>query len=164
MSDTKKEWLIAIGKIAATILLVYMAIHFLIGIHIYHGNYMAPWMRDGDLVITSRIEERMVNRVAAYKYADGSTRFGRIIAVPGDVVNIDAEGHYFINNNVPLEQVYYDTAVTDECIAFPYTVPDDTLFILNDMREDMNDSRMAGAIPTSDIEGIVYFTMSRRGF
>lgn len=46
----------------------------------------------------------------------------------------------------------------------PYTVEEGRAFVLNDYREDTDDSRSFGAVSLNDIEGPLIFSMRRRGF
>lgn len=165
-----KGLLIRLGIIGASI---FILLFFILGIHIYHGNYMAPWMKDGDLVFILKTASNYADRVVAYK-ANGETRFGRVVGLSGDVINI-TQDTYTINGSIPVEKVYYDTRgeITE-------TVPEGCVFVLNDNREDTsmnnsgngydgaiaqyNDSRTFGSIPIKNIEGVVVFEMSRRGF
>ena len=104
--------------------------------------------------------------VVSYKvdYLLDTTRFGRIIGVPGDIINITEEGHYTINGNIPMENIYYNTFPAENGITYPYTVPEDSYFIMNDYREDTVDSRTYGAIHKNNIIGQQYLELQRRGF
>ncbi len=96
-----------------------------------------------------------------YRY-NGSDRFGRIIAMEGDVVDIDA-GSVTVNGYSFVDDTVYPTTKDGSEISFPYTVPDDCVFVLNDHRENPVDSRKYGAVPKGSVEGKVIFVMRRRG-
>ena len=81
----------------------------------------------------------------------------------GQTINITEEGNYTINNNVTMENIYYNT-FPGENIEYPYTVPENSYFIMNDYRDNINDSRTYGAINIKDIEGPVFLDLRRRGF
>ena len=55
-------------------------------------------------------------------------------------------------------------ALEEANITFPYTVPNDTYFVLNDYRPDPTDSRMYGGIPKTDTKGKIFLMLRRRGF
>ena len=134
-------------------------------IHVMHGNDMYPSIRDGDLVITYRlVNTYMADHVFEYKQ-DGITHFGRIVGVAGDRIEFDGNGYYKINGNVPAEDQFYITEeVKSSGIKFPYTVPDDCVFILSDYRIQSEDSRVFGGIPIKDLVGEVVLVFRRRGF
>ena len=63
------------------------------------------------------------------------------------------------------EDIYYPTyQAENSTVSYPYTVEEGKAFILNDYREDTNDSRAFGAVDMSDIEGPIILSLRRRGF
>lgn len=151
-------------KVALTVVIVFLLLQFVFGIHIYRGNNMAPALNDGSLIILYKIDKTMYSDlVVGYKNGN-TTRFGRVCGVPGDIINITEEGKYTINGSIPMENVYYNTFPAENGITYPYTVPEDSYFIMNDYREDTLDSRTLGAINIKDIVGQEYIELQRRGF
>lgn len=129
------------------------------GFHFYHGNNMITSLRDGELVLVSKISPPLADRVIVYS-AEGQTRFARVIGMPGDEIEITKD-KYTINGSVPTETVFFDTTSETDVKV---TVPENSVFVLNDYREDVSDSRTFGAIDKKNIKGVVIFSMSRRGF
>lgn len=158
---------LAIGlvvKIGAVVLVVWGLFTFVLGITIHYGNNMHPMVRDGDLVITLRPQSPYINAAVMYKH-DDKTTVGRVVALEGSVVDIAKNGGITVNGNVPTEEVFYPTYPADGSdIMYPYTVPQGKVFILNDFREDTNDSRSFGAVDAGDLQGTLLLTMRRRGF
>ena len=151
-------------KIAAIVLVVWGLFTFVLGITIHYGNNMHPMVRDGDLVITLRLQKPFINAAVMYRH-DGRTTVGRVIAMEGSVVDITKNGTITVNGNAPSEEVFYPTYPADGSdIKYPYTVPEGKVFILNDFREDTNDSRSFGAVDTGELKGTLLLTMRRRGF
>ena len=151
-------------KIAVIVLVVWGVFTFVLGITIHYGNNMHPMVRDGDLVITLRLEKPYINAAVMYGH-DGKTTVGRVIAMEGSVVDISDNGGITVNGNTPTEEVFYPTYPANGSeIQYPYTVPQGKVFILNDFREDTNDSRSFGAVDTGDLQGTLLLTMRRRGF
>lgn len=144
---------------------IYILLTFVFGIHIVHDNNMFPSIRDGDLVITYRLVNRYAtDHVFAYEY-EGKTYFGRIVGVGGDVISISDDGVYTVNGNVPYEDQFYPTNRAESSnVTYPYTVPYDAVFILEDYRLQTKDSRSFGAIPIKALKGEVALTLRRRGF
>lgn len=162
---TTKQLLVGLLiKIAVIALAVWGLFTFVLGITIHYGNNMHPMVRDGDLVITFRLEAPFINAAVMYEHG-GRTTVGRVIALEGSVVNIDKNGTFTVNGNVPTEEVFYPTFPADNSeIQYPYTVPQGKVFILNDFREDINDSRSFGAVDIGELKGNLLLTMRRRGF
>ena len=151
-------------KIAVIVLVVWGVFTFVLGITIHYGNNMHPMVRDGDLVITLRLQKPYINAAVMYGH-DGKTTVGRVIAMEGSVVDISDNGGITVNGNTPTEEVFYPTYPANGSeIQYPYTVPQGKVFILNDFREDTNDSRSFGAVDTGDLQGTLLLTMRRRGF
>ena len=125
---------------------------------------MHPMVRDGDLVITYRLQKPYINAAVMYAH-DGDTTVGRVVAMEGSVVNITKDGGFTVNGNAPVEEVFYPTFPAEGSeVQYPYTVPQGKVFILNDFREDTKDSRSFGAVDTGDLKGTLLLTLRRRGF
>lgn len=151
-------------KIAVIALIIWGVFTFVLGIMIHYGNNMHPMVRDGDLVISLRLQKPYINAAVMYGH-DGKTTVGRVIAMEGSVVDIAENGGITVNGNTPTEEVFYPTyPANGSDIKYPYTVPEGKVFILNDFREDTNDSRSFGAVDTGDLKGTLLLTMRRRGF
>lgn len=132
-------------------------------IYITHDNNMYPSIKDGDLVITYKLEDYYEEDVVLFE-KDGKMYLGRIVAKGGDVVNIQEDGLFTINGMTPYETVFYTTAPAEENgVAFPYEVGEGEFFVLNDMREISLDSRVLGGIPEESLRGKVVFTVRHRG-
>ena len=82
--------------------------------------------------------------------------------MPGNVVEV-SDNVLMVNGFGLYENTVYPTPVEGSKITYPYTVPEDTVFVLNDYRSDLKDSRTYGGIPLSDTEGKVILVIRRRG-
>ncbi|MBR5425960.1 MAG: signal peptidase I [Clostridiales bacterium] len=148
-------------KVAITVAVVVILCVFVVGIHVNHGHSSYPMIKDGDLVITWKLGTPDNGEEIAYKH-DGKVKFGRIVAKAGDEVSIENDC-VLVNGYNIIEDVVYPTKADGAVISFPYIVPQGTVFVLNDFRSDVGDSRTYGAIPMSDVEGEVIFVLRRRG-
>ena len=148
-------------KVVITIGVIAILLIFVIGIHVNHSNSSYPMIKDGDLVVVWKIGEAANGEEVAYK-SDGQIRFGRVVAKGGDVIDI-RESYITVNDYGVTEDVVYPTSSEGSAIEFPYTVPEGSLFILNDFREDTNDSRSFGGVALTEVEGKVIFLLRRRG-
>ena len=149
-------------RIAVTVLFVWLMITFVTGIYICHGDSSYPMIKDGDLCITLRPAKPHQGDLIACRTDDG-VRFMRVIAFGGDTVDF-ADQRVIVNGSGIYEDVVYPTSAEGADISFPYTVPDDTFFVLNDHRGDVSDSRTFGGISADDYKGKIIFVMRRRGF
>ena len=148
-------------KTGIMVLVVWVLLRFVAGIHICHNNNAYPTIRDGEFCLTYRLAEPKQGTMVVYKQ-DGEVKFGRIIAFGGDKVEI--RNDYVSVNDLGLsENVVYPTSAEGSAISYPYQVPNNCVFILNDFRSDISDSRTYGGVPLEAVEGAVVFTMRMRG-
>ncbi|MCR4846379.1 MAG: signal peptidase I [Eubacterium sp.] len=149
-------------KIGVTAVVVAFLLVFVFGIYVKHDNSSYPMIKDGDLCITYKLSDIKDGDEIAYK-KDGKIRFGRVVALPGDTVDVN-DGNLAVNGYAAFENAVYPTTVEGIPIKLPYRVPEGTYFVLNDYRDDITDSRTYGGIGKSDIKGKVIFLLRIRGF
>ena len=153
-----KKLLLFLIKVLATALVVSLALQFVVGVYVIHSNDMYPMLCDGDLLITYKLSPYYPGSVIAYESDDEQLRFGRVIATGGDEVDINDTGTVYINGLVTTERIYYETKPEELSeIQFPYLVEQDSVFVLNDMREMTTDSRLFGSISTDNCLGRIVF-------
>ena len=119
-------------------------------------------------IAATKLELISSNDTVVYEQ-DDTKRIGRVVAFGGDTVSFSDSGELIVNGNVITEEVFYPTMQDDSSnITYPYTVPEDTMFILNDYRtgtnESFNDSRKYDAIDTKQVKGKIILLVRRRGF
>ena len=148
-------------KIFVTALVLTVVFRFIAGIHICHTNSAYPTIRDGEFCLTYRLADLKQGTMIVY-HRDGEVRFGRVIAFSGDKVNIFND-FISVNDYGISENAVYPTSPEGSAISYPYQVPENCVFVLNDFRSDISDSRTYGGIPLEDVEGAVVFTMRMRG-
>ena len=144
---------------------VIAVLSFVIAVTIVHDTDNFPAVKDGDLVIAYRLTGVYTGDLVLYE-SDGKIRAGRICGVAGDEINIPVNDiYYMVNGTIPYEVIYTDTRRAGKStVKYPFVVPDETYFILNDNRDETSDSREFGVIPKSNILGKVVLTIRRRGF
>ena len=148
-------------KLGATALAVWLLLTFVAGICVCHSNASYPMIKDGDFCLFYRLSDPVQGDEIIYR-KDGETHFGRVIAQSGDKVEIYND--YITVNGLGLyDDAVYPTSSKGSVIEYPYIVPDHCVFVLNDYRSDLSDSRSYGGIPLKDVCGSVVFIMRRRG-
>ena len=151
-------------KIAVAAAVVWSVFTFVLGMSVHYGNNMFPAVHDGDLLVSLRMQKPYINSVVLYRI-NGKTEVGRVIALEGSVVDIAKNGLLTVNGVAPTAEIFYATyQAENSSIEFPYTVESGKVFILNDFRDDTNDSRVFGAVDKKDLEGPMLFTVRRRNF
>lgn len=153
------SFLIKIGITAVVLVLLFL---FLFTVRIWHQNDMYPSVRDGELVLFLRPGKLTSETVVLYKTDDGAEHMGRVAAMSGEVVEIMEDSGVRVNGNITYQTVPYHTP--KGTITYPYTVADDSYFLLGDYREQETDSRTYGSIRRDQIIGVLIFAMQFRGF
>ena len=148
-------------KVFVTLIVLTVVFRFIAGIHICHTNCAYPTIRDGEFCLTYRLAELKQGTMIVYRH-DGEVKFGRVIAFGSDKVSIFND-FISVNDYGISENAVYPTSPDGSAISYPYQVPENCVFVLNDFRSDLSDSRTCGGIPLEDVEGAVVFTMRMRG-
>ena len=158
-------WMLLLIKAVAILLLVVCTFTFVLGIHIQEGNRMYPFIMDGDLIITYKLDDYKVGDVVVYRHPDtGETQVSRIVAIGDNTIDITAYGDLLINGSVPTEQVFYPTTPLEGTnVEYPYVMRKGGYFVLDDYRTQGDDSRYFGQLLKDDLMGKVVYVFRRRG-
>jgi signal peptidase I len=150
-------------KLCAVLLALWAIFTFVFGIRQVDGESMYPRLRDGDLILYYRLEQDyQVGDVVAFSVC-GEPQEARIVAQGGDVVELSSDGQLLVNGAVQQEDIFYLTEPQGEDITYPYTVEEDSYFVLSDSRTSGIDSRSFGSISQKEIRGKVITVLRRRG-
>ncbi len=123
------------------------------------GNSMAPTLTDGEVVISFKGGSNFQPGDIVAFYYDNKILVKRVIAGPGDWVNIDEKGTVFINEQELYEPYLAEKALGDCNITLPYQVPESKLFVMGDHRSVSLDSRNTalGCVGNDQIVGQLVF-------
>ena len=126
-------------------------------LHIY-GDSMSPTLNNGDIVLALKGKKFKPGDIIAF-HSNNKVLVKRVIAESGDAVSIDSSGTVSVNDTV-LEEPYVSAVSFGQCdLAFPYQVPEHSLFVMGDHREVSIDSRTTeiGCVPDDQIIGKIVF-------
>ena len=143
---------------AVILFVVWILVFRVCGIMRVDGNSMRPACHPGDIVFFLRILPDGVDYGDAVilKDASGEYLIKRIAGLPGDVMEVDREGHLTRNGaKVQETDVIFGLSETGDSVDYPYTVPEGSYFFLGDNRPVSLDSRMLGAAGREEIKGKV---------
>ena len=122
------------------------------------GSSMEPNLKNGELVITSKFFDYKKGDIIAFYYND-MILIKRAIATEGDVIYMEDDGTVYINNEIQQESYVKELNYGKCNLKFPYTVPNDSVFVLGDNRGVSLDSRCIGCVLKDDIVGKVKFKL-----
>ena len=126
----------------------------------------------GSMIPTLNVEDRLVVSMLPYYYRapkrgemvvfngpDQEKWIKRVIGLPGEVVDIQ-DGNIYIDGKLLDESAYLAEAhistlnpILDTQISYPYSIPEESYFLLGDNRLESYDCRYIGAIDEEEITG-----------
>ncbi|QNK83592.1 signal peptidase I [Nakamurella sp. PAMC28650] len=122
---------------------------------------MAPTVCTGDLVLLVRMhgdEAARIDDIVTFPSPqDGGQVIKRVVAVAGQSVVIK-DAQLFVDGRA-VDEPYVDHASIDGVYTATVIVPDHSVFVMGDNRENSIDSRSYGPIPTSIIDGRMLWDM-----
>ena len=162
-SSTLKGYLSLLIRLAVFLLILWVFFTQVLFLKRVSGTAMFPALKDGDLALGFRLErEYRSGDVILYKDPDGALHFGRILTIAGSTVNISGNGAVLINGVQESGEILFPTD-DPGTLTYPYTVPEGSVFVMNDHRTETDDSRIYGAISMDQIQGKVLSILRRRG-
>ena len=147
-----------IKKIVFIVISLFL-IHTYIGsMFIYYNNNMFPSIRDGDLCFIEKYDKHThIDDIVLY-----NNTLYRVIARENQEVNITEKGILTVDGQQVLSVT--NSLLQRGDITYPVKLKQGELFVLNDYREEISDSREFNTIQEKDITGKIFFLIRRRGF
>ena len=152
------EWYEALISAALVLVLIFSFFFRIIQVD---GRSMVPTLVNGDKLIVwgagytpQRGDVVIVDSYTSY----GKPLVKRVIAKGGDTISIDYDsGVVMVNGEVLQEDYIAEPTYLGYDVTFPYTVPEGTVFVMGDNRNQSLDSRSTyvGCIDERDILGRV---------
>ena len=118
------------------------------------GSSMKPTSGDGDLALTYRIADALeADDIVVYQRG-GEELVGRVVALPGDEVEVTQEGELRVNGSA---QSSASGAACDpgDAVEYPLRLGAGEYFVLPDARGDALGSCELGAIGINEVKGKV---------
>ena len=151
-------------KLVAIVVLLGLLFGFAFGVTPMQNDDMSPRISAGDLLLYYRLADDLVTGDVLVFEKDGEQYVGRIVANPGDTVEVTDQATLVVNGSTVLENdIYYTTPKYDDGPAYPVTLAQDEYFILCDYREGARDSRYFGPVSLAEIKGKVITVVRRSG-
>lgn len=123
-----------------------------------YGSSMAPTLVDGNIVVSLKAGDLKTGDIVAFYY-NNKILVKRVIAGPGDWVDIKEDGTVYVNKE-ELDEPYLTEKAFGDCnIELPYQVPDSRIFVMGDHRSVSVDSRntAVGCVADEQIVGKLVF-------
>ena len=149
--------------LAIILLCTYLVVHFVVQRTAIEGNSMNPLLKNQDQVLVDKITYRFKEPqrydviVFPYRYERDVFFVKRIIGLPGEKVQINAQGEILINDE-RLDDPYTVEAIDHAGVAStPRILKENEYFVLGDNRNHSHDSRDTdiGVIRRDEIIGTV---------
>lgn len=123
-----------------------------------YGNSMTPTLQDGEIVFSVKTSDFTQSDIISFYY-NNKILIKRVIALPGDWVDMDADGTVYVNGMILDEPYVTEKAYGDCNIELPYQVPEGKVFVMGDHRSTSVDSRntAVGCVAQEQIVGKIIF-------
>ena len=144
----------SLGTLAVVAALAVLMATLLTPVLRIYGTSMSPTLEEGNLVVTLKTDDLERGDVIAFYY-NNKVLVKRVIAGPGDWVDIADDGTVSVNGEVLDEPYVKDKGLGSCNITLPYQVPDSRVFVMGDHRSTSVDSRSAsvGCVAQDQVVG-----------
>lgn len=123
-----------------------------------YGASMAPTLEEDQFVISLKGSDFETGDLVAF-YIGNKLLVKRVIAGPGDIVDITEDGTVYVNDQELIEPYVLEKSFGECDLEMPYQIPESRYFMLGDQRATSVDSRssVVGCIAKEQIVGKIVF-------
>ena len=137
----------------------------IIGVEKIKSHDMTPALNLGDKIVYSRVDRSPVAQDVIVFSKNGTLCVSRVVAIPGDTVEITDDGSVKINGNIIVEdKIYSQTYPYEDNIEYPLTLSAGEYFVLGDNRMTGMDSRYYGTVKADEIKGTLILALRQFNF
>ena len=160
--EKKKEIFTFIIQLIVVFVLVTLVKTFLVANIVVRQSSMRNTFHDGDVLLLSKLNKDDITRgdIIVFRNPDRSSDhkyyIKRVIGVEGDSIYILDDNRVLLNGEL-LDEAYVSPENNTHPSSGEWDVPENSIFVMGDNRDNSNDSRAFGSIPRSDILGKIFF-------
>lgn len=171
--ERKKKQGMFLGEIlesvAIAVILAVIIRFFLFQPFYIPSGSMEPTLKPGDRIIVNKLIYRYSQPkrgdIMVFKYPRDPQRdfIKRVVGLPGETIDIK-DSIVYINNSV-IPQPFLEPGLKFGSFG-PVDIPDNSYFMMGDNRNNSEDSRVWGTLPSENIVGkamFIYWPLSRIG-
>ncbi|MCI7675667.1 MAG: signal peptidase I [Phascolarctobacterium sp.] len=157
--DTASDWLVSI---IVAVALAFCIRTFLVEPYMVEGSSMYPTLKNHERLIVDKLSYFVTNpkrgEIVVFRFPKDESRdfIKRVIAVGGDTIEM-RDGQVFVNGQALKEDYIYKNDPKGKNISSyrKTIVPEGTIFVLGDNRNNSEDSRFAdvGFVPHKLVKG-----------
>ncbi len=152
--DTVSSLIVGLVTVAVIFLVLFRTV-------VVNGTSMCNTLQSGDrLILISRFYTLERGDIVVINRENDEPLIKRVIALAGDVVDIDPVTLQVSVNGTVLSEPYTISGITKRnFFQGPYQVPKNKIFVLGDNRPDSLDSRILGPLSVDDVLGEAVFRL-----
>ncbi|MCD8249737.1 MAG: signal peptidase I [Lachnospiraceae bacterium] len=153
--QTLRTTIYALIVVAAAVML---AVTTFLSVLQVSGISMEPTLSDGDIIVLVKSGDFETGDLVGFYYQN-KLLLKRVIAGPGDIVDIDEEGNVYVNDEYLDEPYVTEKSRGETDRDYPLQVSERKYFVMGDNRSASIDSRssMIGYIEKDQIVGKIIF-------
>ena len=164
-NDTIKKFVRLVLKILFLVVIGLIFFKVVFGLKRMETSYMSPYITEGDLLLYYRLDRDFQRGEIVYLKHNNKNYVFRIVAKAGQTVDISELGELIIDGVPEKNKSLYETnKIENSSISYPYKVREGNVFVMNDNRLQLEDSRYFGEIPINEIEGKIIGRLQIRNF